>query len=85
MKMVFDAGKDQSNRAKHGLSLERVIDFAIQIVFEDDRRDYGEQRWVAYGDLDGRLHCLVFTTPDETTLRPISFRKANTREVKRYG
>ena len=53
-------------------------------MFEDIRRDYGERRWTAVGLLYGRMHVLVFTeTPDG--LRVISFRKANKREVRKYG
>jgi len=50
----------------------------------DDRRDYGETRLRAFGLLDARLHALVFV---ETAggIRVISFRRANEREVKRYG
>jgi len=38
---------------------------------------------VAVGFLDGRLHVLCFT-PAENGIRVISFRKANTREVKDF-
>jgi uncharacterized DUF497 family protein len=48
------------------------------------RRDYGETRYVAIGWLSERLHVLCFTTTDDG-IRVISLRKANDREVKRYG
>jgi uncharacterized DUF497 family protein len=49
----------------------------------DNRRDYGETRFVALGNLDARLHVLCYT---ETAvgIRIISFRRANAREVRRY-
>ncbi|HBI20316.1 MULTISPECIES: BrnT family toxin [unclassified Brevundimonas] len=82
MRIGFDPGKDASNRAKHGLSLARAADMDLHAaaVLADDRQDYGEPRWRAYGILDGRLHMLAFTFRDGT-LRA----RANARECKRYG
>lgn len=86
MKVAFDPGKDASNREKHGLSLGRAgeIDLRAAHILADDRQDYGEPRWWAYGMLDGRLHMLAFTFRDGT-LRAISLRRANAKESKRYG
>ncbi|WEK40421.1 MAG: BrnT family toxin [Candidatus Brevundimonas colombiensis] len=86
MKVGFDPGKDASNRAKHGLSLSRAgeLDLLAAFVLADDRLDYGEPRWRAYGMMDGRLHMLAFTFRDGM-LRAISLRRANARECKRYG
>lgn len=50
----------------------------------DDRHDYGEQRYRAFGLLDERLHVLVFTET-KRGIRVINLRRANKREVKRYG
>ncbi|WP_338130968.1 BrnT family toxin [Cupriavidus gilardii] len=49
----------------------------------DERRQYGETRYIAYGPIGTRLHCLVFTIRGDT-LRAISLRKANFREVRDY-
>jgi len=81
--VVFDPVKDKANIAKHGVSLGRaetmfVDDALIEI---DDRRDYGEPRWILYGEIDGRLHVLAFTVRQGIT-RAISLRKANDREQK---
>lgn len=86
MRIAFDPGKDTSNRDKHRLSLARAseIDLRTAFVLADERQDYGEPRWRAYGMLDGRLHMLVFTFRDGT-LRAISLRRANVKESKRYG
>ncbi|WP_301103407.1 BrnT family toxin [Propionivibrio sp.] len=85
MEITCDPVKSASNIELRGLSFERVADFDFQTaVFEvDDRRDYGESRMTAIGRLDGIPHVLVFTMRGET-LRVISFRKANKREVRRY-
>lgn len=47
------------------------------------RHIYPERRFVAMGYLEERLHVLCFT-PILDGVRVISFRKANSREVKRY-
>ena len=85
MEIEFDPEKDRINREKHGisLSLAREMDFATAIVREDERYAYGETRWLAAGLIAGRLHMLAFALRGET-LRPISLRKANPRERKRY-
>jgi uncharacterized protein (DUF4415 family) len=55
--------KEARNIRKHGISLARAeeIDMAAAVVHEDDRFDYGETRYIAFGEIDGTLHCLVFT------------------------
>lgn len=71
---------------ERGLSFERAadFDFATAAIEIDLRRDYGEIRVVALGYLDGRLHALCYVET-ETGARVISFRKANSRETKRYA
>jgi hypothetical protein len=49
----------------------------------DARRDYGEERSVALGDLKGTVVILVFTTRKEN-IRIISVRKASKHERKIY-
>ena len=79
--IVFDPVKDDANVAKHGISLRRAEDIVLEqaLIEADARFDYREKRWIAYGDLDGRLHVLAFTLRGEAT-RAISLRKANERE-----
>lgn len=86
MKVDFDPAKDTANRAKHGLSLARAagINLRTAVVIPDDRRNYGEPRWRAYGMLDGRIHMLAFTFRDGA-MRAISLRRANAKESRRYG
>ncbi len=50
----------------------------------DERQDYGEDRWIGIGILDGRVAVVVFTEPDEQTIRIISLRKAKPYERKCY-
>lgn len=86
MEITFDPAKNDKNIRERGLSFERVreFDFDSATVVVDDRRSYSETRLRAFGYLDGRLHVVVFTErPGE--LRVISLRRANEREVARYG
>jgi uncharacterized DUF497 family protein len=59
------------------------MDWSTVLEGEDTRRDYGEKRLIAYGLINDRLHCLVYTVRDDL-IRVISLRKANKREVSRY-
>ena len=85
MKIEFDAAKHFANVRERGLSFDRAakFDFDSAIVQQDSRKDYPEVRYVAIGYLDSRLHVLCFTGIDGG-IRVISFRKANSREVKIY-
>jgi hypothetical protein len=81
----FDPAKNAKNIRERGLSFERAaeFDFLSATYLHDDRQDYGELRQIAIGYLDGRLHFLCFVqTPDG--IRVVSFRKANSREARKY-
>jgi uncharacterized DUF497 family protein len=80
----FDPAKDAINLSKHGVSLARWIDLEIFAIARDDRFDYGEVRYRAYGLIDGAAHCLVFTVRDRR-YRPISLRRAHAKELRRYA
>jgi uncharacterized protein len=78
----FDPAKEAINLAKHRVSLARWIDLDVLAIVEDDRFDYGEPRYRAYGLIDGVAHCLVFTIRNEQ-YRPISLRRAHAKEMRR--
>ena len=84
MSIVFDTAKDAANIAKHGMSLADFDGFDAQpVVVVDDRRDYGETRFRAFGRIDGEGHCIVYTVAD-AIMRLISFRRAHDKEMRRY-
>lgn len=87
MKVSFDPKKDAKNIAERGLSFDRVIDMQLDesTTRRDERWDYGETRLRVFGRLDGRLHALVYMPIAADSIRVISLRRANKREVKRYG
>jgi uncharacterized protein len=82
----FDPAKNARNVDVHGISLERATDFGWDqaLHVRDDRREYGELRFKAYGLIESRMHVLVYT-PRDSRMHVISLRKANRREVRRYG
>ena len=86
MKLSYDPAKSERNERDRGLSFERARDFDFETAkfWEDDRQDYPENRYVALGYLDERLHVLVFCETEDG-IRVISFRKANDREGKKHG
>lgn len=89
-RVTFDPAKNESNQAKHGVSLAlaKMLEWDTLICKPDTRRDYGEARQIGYAIAGERLYCVVFVDRPEgapTERRIISLRKANSREVKSYG
>lgn len=85
MQFAFDPAKDALNRAKHGVSLSAAarLDWNRVLAKLDTRTDYGEPRQIGYGPIGRRLYCVVFVDRGDT-LRIMSLRKANNREIGRY-
>ncbi len=85
MEFDWDENKRKANLRNHG------IDFVgIEELFEgetvtilDDRFDYGEQRFVTFGTLEGRVISVAHTETDDT-IRVISVRKATRNEETSY-
>lgn len=63
VEIEYDPAKDARNIRDRGLSLRLGAAVLANLVgeFEDDRRDYGEQRMVGFGPVAGRLLCVVYT------------------------
>jgi uncharacterized DUF497 family protein len=86
MRFEFDAAKDKANIAKHGISLEMAefLDWNYAQAKLDDRFAYrGERRMIALVPANGVVYFIVFVERGET-LRVISLRKANKKEVISY-
>jgi uncharacterized protein len=86
MEFEWDERKNQVNITKHELDFADAVKvFRLPLRISLDRRqDYGEERWIGLGMLDGRVVLVVFTEPDEKTIRIISLRKALPYERKCY-
>ncbi len=85
MEFEWDEGKRRANYAKHGLDFrdaEKIFQ-DITITAEDNRRDYGERRFISLGRLEDVVVVIVYTERNEN-IRIISMRKANQREKQAY-
>jgi hypothetical protein len=85
--MRFEWGevKRRANLKKHGIDfadLEPLFD-GVTLTVPDERFDYGEERFVTLGLLNGLVLVVVHTETDEV-IRVISARKATKYEEKRY-
>ena len=85
MLIEFDPLKNQSNIAKHGVSLTLAseLEWEQALVWVDDRFDYGEPRMIALAPRTGALYYVAFVDRHRVR-RIISLRRANRREVKHY-
>lgn len=84
MEIEFDPSKDAINLKKHGVSLGDFTGFDEEpVVLIDDRKDYGEVRYRAFGLIEGVGHALVFTIRGNS-MRLISLRRAHDKEMRRY-
>ncbi len=85
MKYEWDENKRVANLAKHGVDFidAENFDWSSAIETIDDRFNYIEDRWIALGFIDNRLHVLIYAIRGEN-IRLISLRKANKREKDYY-
>lgn len=85
MKIEYDPAKNDRNIQERGLSFELAaeFDFDTAVIRPDLRHDYGEARYQAFGMIGSRLYFLAFSLRNDT-IRVISLRKANFREVRFY-
>lgn len=81
----WDERKDAANAAKHGISFKDAVSVFDGPVLErlDERRHYGEQRVIAYGQAAGRVLAVVYTWRGACR-RLISARRASTIETRAY-
>ena len=85
MRFEWDEEKAASNLRKHGVSFETAklvfLDRLARIVPDDG--EFGEERWVIIGDVDGVILKVVFTEREfegETHVRIITARRVTRHE-----
>ncbi len=85
MNIEFDPAKNKANLAKHGLKLADAVamDLSEAAVLLDNRADYGEPRYRAFGRIGSQGYCLIFTYRADR-VRLISFRRAHETEMALY-
>ncbi|OIQ00106.1 MAG: hypothetical protein AUK55_02120 [Syntrophobacteraceae bacterium CG2_30_61_12] len=81
MKFTWDENKRRANLLKHGFDfLDAIKVFGgITRTFEDDRFDYGEQRFITLGLVRSTVTVIAHTENDNE-IRIISMRKATRHE-----
>lgn len=85
MPIIFewDERKRLVNLAKHGIDFIEAKDIWANDVLEAPSPRYAEERFIAYGILDGRIVAVVFMRQGQR-LRLISARRARDYERKAY-
>ena len=86
MKIEFDPAKREATLEHRELDMARAAEIfaGATLTIADDRKEYGEPRFISIGRLDGRMVVSVWT-PRGAARRIISLRKANDREQALYG
>ncbi|HMO47119.1 MAG TPA: BrnT family toxin [Rubrivivax sp.] len=85
MRFSWSERKRAINLENHGLDFvdaPRVFE-GLTFSYEDDRFAYGEQRFITLGLLAG-VPVSIAHTETEDEIRIISFRKATSREARRF-
>lgn len=86
MNYEWDSKKDDANITKHGFSLSLAV-FVFKdknrVQVEDDRKDYGETRYLTYGLVEGRLFCVCWTLRGDV-IRIISVHPIHKDKKRRY-
>lgn len=84
----WDERKADINLRAHGIAFTtaaRVFADPFMRSRIDDRENYGEERWQAFGDVGGRILVVAYTYRDnDQVIRIISARTANRREQRGY-
>jgi uncharacterized protein len=82
LRFEWDPRKRALNLRKHGIAFEDAVEVFAQPHL-DDRPEHGEHRFVAFGEMRGRVIVVVYTKREEKR-RIISARKATKDEREAY-
>ncbi|WP_071191307.1 BrnT family toxin [Trichormus sp. NMC-1] len=85
LQFEWDENKRLNNIRKHGINfVDALIIFENDnVIIEDDRFNYNEQRFIALGLLQGWVIVIVYTEREDI-IRIISARKATKYEQRTY-
>jgi uncharacterized DUF497 family protein len=86
MNFEWDEAKNRANIRKHGFHFAEAEEMfrGPLLARPDTREDYGEERWIGVGMIQGRLAFVAFSQPSPDVIRIISLRKADHEERKEY-
>lgn len=86
MKLEWDDAKNRANIRKHSFDFadaEEMFRGAL-LIRPDTNDNYGEERWVGIGMIQGRVAFVAFAERPQDTIRIISLRKADHEEREQY-
>jgi uncharacterized DUF497 family protein len=86
MRISYDPAKHHKALAERGLDFDDAeqVFAGNHLTVADDRKDYGEPRYITIGHIASRMVVVVWT-PRKDSRRIISMRRANDREQKTYA
>ena len=89
VRFEWNIRKAASNLRKHGIGFELAkLVFDDPLLYEDmEESEYGEIRWRAIGEIDGKLFIVSYTSTEKDNaeiIRIISARKASRQERRAY-
>jgi uncharacterized protein len=86
MKFEWHEGKNKINIEKHGADFADAHEIfeRTMLINQDNRMNYGENRFIGVGYIKSRLMVIIFTRREPNIIRIISLRKANKREQARF-
>ena len=86
MEFEWDENKKNQNMAKHGISFSIAKEFfeGKTVRKIDNRKNYSEERLIAFGEFTGRILAVVYTIRDNDIYRIISIRRASKNEQRTY-
>ena len=85
MTFEWDARKNARNLRQHGIDFEDAVGIFDRSILEgpDNRGDYGEERLIAYGEVNQQVIAVVYTWRAGSR-RIISARKVTRNEREAY-
>ena len=86
LQFEWDEEKNRLNHSKHGIGFEEasLIFTGPVLTAPDDRQDYGEKRFISYGQLNPMAVVAVVHTLRRGRIRLISARKVNRKERQAF-
>lgn len=86
MKFNWDPNKSESNKIKHGIDFNQAKEVFRdeKAIVDEGKTVKGEKRWITIGKIMKLFIVTVVFTIRDTTIRVISARQAQKKEIKEY-
>ncbi len=86
MEFEWDENKNTVNKEKHGIDFndaKKIFNDPNRTNYEDQRKNYGEKRWITVGFISSVYLTVVYTV--RQAIRIISARRSNRKERQEYN